>query len=379
MRINAMDLKWLEGEARRLISGCRRIARDGTPIYMPDCSGNYEALWTRDFAYYVENVPDMIPQEEIRRALLYLMNGLRDDGCAPDRVDLEGHPVYSAGPPHSPVAAPCLDNAQFLTKIACTYVKHMGDMDLLREIIGGLDAAMEWVPLSRDGLVWNDPENPHSPYGFTDCIGKTGELLLCSILYWEASRMLQDLAATIGEEEIAEKYGFRAWMIENNLVKLWDDERGTFMAASTDCRQIDVWGNIYLINADFPLEGEKREKVGGFLVEFYDEYTYHGMVRHLLRGERWQRLLVDVPPGRYQNGGYWSTATGWLIVALSRFSPDLAERTFREFISFSRENGFWECVGPDGYRKLRDYVPSATNPVGGLRRVLDEGLVLLYK
>lgn len=378
MKVNARDLKWLENETRRLIRGCRRLSRDGIPVYMPDCSGNYGALWTRDFAYYVENVPDMIPQEEIREALLYLIRGQRDDGCAPDRVDLEGRPVYCAGPLGRPIAAPPLDNAQFLTKIACTYARHMKDLDLFGEIVDRLDRAMDWVPLSRDGLVWNDPENPHSPYGFTDCIGKTGELLFCSILYWEASRMLADMAAMIDEGDIAEKYGFRSWMIENNLVKLWDEEVGAFMAAGGDCRQVDIWGNIYLISVDLPLDEDIRRKVGEFLVRNYEAYTHKGMVRHLLEGEHWEKLLVDVPQGEYQNGGYWSTATGWLIVALSRFNLDLAEKTFREFISFSRENGFWECVGPEGYRKLRDYVPSAANPVGGIRHVLDEGFVTLY-
>ena len=109
--------QWLKSEAARQLKGCQRIAHNGTVLYTPDGEGHYGALWTRDFSYMVENAFDLIPKDQMKAAIRYLLNGQRKDGCIPDRVRVDGLAVYSAGPVDHPLGDPPTDNSQFMIKI----------------------------------------------------------------------------------------------------------------------------------------------------------------------------------------------------------------------------------------------------------------------
>jgi hypothetical protein len=91
-------------------------------------------------------------------------------------------------------------------------------------------------------------------------------------------------------------------------------------------------------------------------------------VRHLLKGEYWQRLLAPVPPERYQNGAYWATASGWVMWALAKKDPKLTRRMWDDLIADFRSGEICECVN-EGYRRLPSYVVSATNPLAAARRL----------
>jgi hypothetical protein len=140
-----------------------------------------------------------------------------------------------------------------------------------------------------------------------------------------------------------------------------------FLAATIDCRQVDIWGNAYALYAGFPL-GDKRARILDYLERNYGRYVYRGQIRHLPEPETWDRMLVAIAPGTYQNGAYWGTATGWVACALAERRPDLAARLVRALISDYQKRGACECVNV-GYEKLRDYVASVVNPLGALRRL----------
>ncbi|MFO0889050.1 MAG: hypothetical protein U0790_07865 [Isosphaeraceae bacterium] len=367
---DAERIRFLESTARRLLEGCRVRARDGTTLYTPDGRGNYRALWTRDFAYMVENAGDLIPTDDVEACLRYLLRGQRDDGAIPDRVDPEGLPIYVAGSPEHPLGRANLDNPGFLVIAVDEYLKRLprGRAErLFREWSASLDRAMDWVPRSQRGLVFNDPADPHSPYGFTDTVGKTGELFFESLLDWTACGRLAAWHDHAGKADRAEAYRARRRKIERNLEVLWDEPRGAFLAATHDCRQIDVWGNAYAIDLGIPLPG-RRDRVLRFLVDRRDQFLWRGQVRHLLKGETWQRQLAPVPPGRYQNGAYWATASGWVINALSCIDPQLARRVFRELIADFLAQGVHECIA-EYHRQLESYVVSAANPLGTVRKL----------
>ena len=97
---------WLESEVKRQIEGCKKIAFDRTVLYTPDGKGYYDALWTRDFSYMVENAGDLMPLKEIEDAITYLFRGQRGDGAMPDRVQLDGLPVYYPGSVSNPLGDP---------------------------------------------------------------------------------------------------------------------------------------------------------------------------------------------------------------------------------------------------------------------------------
>ena len=186
----------LAGMTRECLAACRNVAKDGTPLYYPVGSGAYAALWTRDFCYMVEGAGQFIPNDEILAGIEYLFAGQRDDGAIPDRVSAEGTPIYIPGPPDSPCGeAPAADNPPFMAKLVCAYVGRSRDYALLARSLPRLQAAMDFVPRQHDGLVYIDTNRPHSAYGFTDCIAKTGKELFTSLLYWEACKRMAETCA----------------------------------------------------------------------------------------------------------------------------------------------------------------------------------------
>lgn len=370
MQATSWAVAYLEQTARQLLQGCQVKAHDGTVLYTPDGRGNYAALWTRDFAYMVEYAGDLMPAEQVGACIRYLIKGQREDGVVPDRVRPDGVPVYVAGPESDPLGEPNLDNPMFLVFASDAYLKRVPSnrrKSLFAEWSPALDTGMRWVPRSAQGLVFNNPEKPHSPYGFTDCIAKTGELLMESLLYWRACKQMANLHRQCGERKQAEEYLRRARQVEQNLGRLWDEKAGAFLAASVHCRQVDIWGNAYALAIGFPL-GKRRATVQQALMRRYEDYMWKGQVRHLFQGEYWERLLTPVPRDRYQNGAYWATASGWVMQAIHPVNPQLARLTFEELMADFQRNGVYECVHPE-YRQLESYVVSACNPLGAARQL----------
>lgn len=368
-KAESAELHFLEAAARRLLEGCQVPGVGGHPFYTPDGKGNYRALWTRDFTYMVENAGDLIPVENVEACIQALVDGIRADGAAPDRVRPDGVAVYTAGGEGHPIGEPNIDNAPFLAIAVDNHLQRVNPfrrLGLFRKWSEPLDRAMDYIPRGANGLVFNDPQKPHSPYGFTDTIGKTGELFFESLLYWTACRRLAAWHERLGGSRAAE-YQRRAALIEANVGDLWEEEAGAFLAATEDCRQLDIWGNAFALWLDFPL-GDRRARVVDFLVRHRDRFLWRGQVRHLLVGEHWERLLVPVAPERYQNGAYWATASGWMMWALAQHDENLARDVWTDLIRDFRERGIFECVN-EGYSQLDSYVVSATNPLAAARRL----------
>ncbi len=360
-------LSWLERAARRELSGCRVLAHDGTVLFTPDGEAHYGALWTRDFAYMVENAWDLLDVGEVRAAIEYLLRGQRRDGCIPDRVQVDGQPVYSAGPVDRPLAAPPTDNGQFMVNLVYDYTHHTGDVDFARHYLDALRRALDFTLRDDCGLVVIPPGQRQSPYGFTDTVAKTGALLFSSLLYWDACGKMAWLCAECGID--SEIYVRRAERISQNLDCLWDTAAGAYRAATHSCYQVDVWGNAFAVYIGF-VQGARREQLVRFLHEHYDAYVYRGQIRHLLSDEVWEQMLTSIAPGTYQNGAYWATASGWVLYALAQLDISLARELLADLIMDFRSNGIFECVNV-GYRQLNHYVVSVVNVLGGLRYILN--------
>jgi hypothetical protein len=319
----------------------------------------------------VEYAGDLMPAADIERCIDYLVRGMRDDGAVPDRVQVDGLAVYAAGSPENPLGQPNLDNPPFLVFVAAACLD-LAPAErrpfLYRKWAPALAKGLSWVPLARSGLVWNDPANPHSPYGFTDTVGKTGELFMESVLYWRAARILAGWANAYGDAGGGEAWTNKARAVERGVASLWDEATGMFFAATRDCRQTDIWGCAYALYYDFPL-GRRGDRVLSWLAANVDRYVWHGQIRHLPAGEYWHRQLMPVEKERYQNGAYWATASGWVMAALDRRDPALARRLFRDLVADFRAGGICECVNADGTRQLPTYVNSATNPLGAARHL----------
>lgn len=367
-------LRLLRQRTQEELEGCKRQTDSGITILTPDGMGNYDALWARDFAYMAEYAGDLIPTSLLRDGVEYLLSHPRkEDGWYPDRVDTHGAAIYAAGNPELPCGEANLDNAPFLAmafSLLLDRVEPQEGETLLQKYLAPLWQGLACIPLDADGLVWNDSQRPHSPYGFTDCIGKTGTLMMESLLLWRACRMLASHLQRRGDfASFLSKMERTAEHIENALETVfYQKESGMLLAATQDCRQIDVWGSCYALSVGFPLTEDCAQRIRRWLIANAGGILEHGQLRHTAPGEFWERLLLFVPQGEYQNGAYWATATGWFADAVHPADSALAERVLEEAAAYFEEQGIFECVnGP--YQKLNHFVVSAANTYGAAKRL----------
>lgn len=349
---------------RKILEGSVIRTRRGMKMYTPDGLANYAALWTRDFAYMVEYAGDLLPQEDVRLCLEYLMDGAAKNGWIPDRVDANGNIFYTAGGSYFP-GLPNLDTGTYLVIAADCYLNSLHEAEAKAQFAlwkNALCASVDCLPVDDHGLIFNGTTPPHSPYGFTDCIQKTGALSMETILLWRALKILSERLGPDGGR-------YRAWIgsIEAHFGETFWDERGLLRAATGVCNQLDVWASCHAVSAGFPLGEEKKQAIARWLIDNYDGVVQRGQVRHLPAGEYWEATFEDVPPGTYQNGAFWATPTGWFADAIAEADRPLAEKTLRDVLDDFEHNGVFECVNGD-YRKLDTYVVSATNVYGACKK-----------
>lgn len=357
--------QWLEKEAIRAASGSVLIAHNGVRIYTPDGSAHYQALWTRDFYYLLEGCPKAVPIEAAEANFRYLLNGQRADGAMPDRVQADGLAVYLPGPAGNGIGKlPATDNPAFMVKIAELLCERRGNYDLYRACREALAKGLEYPEKSSSGILWVDPAEPHSSYGFFDAISLTGDLFFTSLLQWDAYRAMARMDREVGQEDSARGYEIRADSLRKALQVFWDSKEGMFRAATVDCNQLDIWGSVYAVYTGFA-DDQQADRIAHYLIAHHASLIQHGQLRHCAPGEYWQRSLV--PKDQYQNGGHWATPFGWWFVTVHEVDPELARRTFLELIDDFRTRGINEWVLGDK-TAVPDYVASACQPLVGLRR-----------
>jgi hypothetical protein len=356
----ALDkVEWMKEATLKQLKGCRVEGAGGTWIHTPDGVGNYKALWTRDSYYMVEYAGDLMDPQEIKASIYYLINGQREDGCIPDRVNAAGKAIYSPGGPNKPMADHALDNGPFMAMMVCSYVNRYNDEELFKEIEPKLMRGLEQIRVKENGLVYNDPKNPECVYGFTDIVKKTGCLLFSSLLYFKANLEMYKLCQKYGCGN-PNKYRRRYEYVRQSINKLWNEEVGMFWAADKDCKQIDIWGSAYAVDVGITTE-EQTKSIAKYLVEHYDETVMKGQIRHLTVSEGvWEQLFHACEPGTYQNGAYWATPLAWLLPIYDKYQPGLSKKTLEAVIDDFQQNGINECIN-DGYVKVPNFVVSATN------------------
>lgn len=366
--IDAEDYHFLRETCARLLAGARRLAADGTALYFPDTSGAYGAMWTRDLCYMVEYAGDLLPPEEVLAGIDFLLAGQREDGVLPDRVRLDGTPVYLAGPESAPLGQdPPADNAAMMVKLLDAYYLRTGDVAGWLQRLPALLRAMETVPVGEDGLVYVDPNRPRPAYGFTDTVALTGKVFFASLLWWEASRRLAVRLQELEEHEEARIWYDASEAALKTFPELYDEETSLYWAASEDGHQPDLWGSVYAAVIRIASKRVSR-LIGDLLQEQPDLAFYRGHLRHIPRGEYWERLLAPVAPETYQNGAYWAVPVGWAAQTLALEHPAAAEALVGEVLSAWREAGeVYECLSPYAEPRCPGYVASACCLLGAVR------------
>ncbi len=153
--------------------------------------------------------------------------------------------------------------------------------------------------------------------------------------------------------------------IRANIVPAFADPSaiGGWLRASTEIsRQPDVWGTLfalYLGVLDRAHAKAARKTIADAVRS--GTITLEGGVRQVptdmdfSKTTAWERSFCAV--NTYQNGGYWHTATGWLVEALWSEDRQLALQIFNDMIVHVRAQDFrkgpghgapWEVFGPNG-------------------------------
>lgn len=354
----------------RLIGQARRPHPLGVTAYMPAAFGDtYPALYLRDFTYMVESAPEFIPAEHARAILALFVAQMSPEGLCPERIGNDGTVFYIC---HG--GRPAADPPLFLLKLCAAHLRHSGDAAYVASLLAALARTLGTAPVEAEtGLIWIDPAAPHTAYGFTDSIAITGRHLFCSLLRLEACEILADLCGRFGQE--AGPWRREAALIRAHLGLLWSPEHELFFAGSHDGRQADVWGSAYAC-AIGAVDDARRDKIAASLLAKRERYLWRGQVRHLLLPEYWSRLIGAeewAGPGKFQNGPYWGTATGWVAEAWEHAEPGRGLALLRELVADFATHGVWECIGADGYTRVAGNLSSACLPYASWKKLCGDG------
>ena len=444
---HCVDVAWLECRARQIIEGCRmpidpasplRKTNNATLLYTPDATHAYGAQWTRDFQYTVAGASELMDEVTVKRAVRYTFAGQRADGCMPDRVEGEGNSVMSPDGylrvNHSCCPASCQysrfhtgcdaaccaprahqtahdhawDDMPFAALLLASTVRAWPDKQLFCELEPQARKALDFVNRSANHLVYNSETHPNCTYGFTDQVAKTGNLLICSLLYVDASRQLAALSKQYGCGDTAQ-YAREAAEVGGAIDALKDPAGQLWFAATLDNRVQDVWGTAYLVALNLSTAA-KRQAAMDDMVSHPADFFERGQVRSMPKGKYWTRCCFnfeksvgcpDSPPspgfpagihngplqppfngtnraagcpamGTYQNGAFWATPLGYVTQALlatghKAFATQLLAETTDDF----KEHGIFEDVGvapmPHG---VLNYTASATSAFGAAKLLL---------
>ena len=160
---------------------------------------------------------------------------------------------------------------------------------------------------------------------------------------------------------------------------------GGWLRASTGLSgQPDVWGTLFALHLgvlDRAEAAAARKTVADAVRR--GTITLEGGVRQVptdldfSQTTAWERSMCAL--NIYQNGGYWHTASGWLIEALWQKDRPLALQVFSEMLAHLRAQDFrkgpghgapWEVYGPNGQaRQNAVYMASVALPYGILKHL----------
>jgi hypothetical protein len=373
----------------------------------------YTAFWIRDFSMAVDS--GFVTAEELRNHLLLtckaqngpqdlkLANGLHVPAWAiPDHINYNGGPsfypgTYSSGHDQGSGACgrvPPIDDHYEFVHIAYTYWKATGDTRVFSADVNGvtvferLERAFASPTTDPEtGLAQTTEGDRAVGWGFCDGETHTGKLLFASLLRYRAAGELAGLAEGLGRRDRVAGYRLIQKTIRPNLGRIFRDPEGKdgwLRAATGLSGQPDVWGTIFALHLGV-LDRASAVAATKTVADAVRRgtITLEGGVRQVStdrdfsKTTAWERSMCAI--NTYQNGGYWHTASGWLIAALWKSDRALAQQVFGEMLAHLRAQDFrkgpghgapWEVFGANGQARQNPiYMASVALPYGILRRL----------
>lgn len=382
----------------------------GFPLVTPG-KDTYHAFWVRDFSMALDS--GLFEAEEISNHLLLicrtqngpeertLANGLHlPPWSIPDHINYNGLPTfypgtYATGTDQGDGAfgrVPPIDDHYEFIHIAYALWKMTGGTAILRQEVGSVSVFERlrhaFVAPAVDkttGLAQTSEDDRAVGYGFLDGVTQTGSLLFASLLRYRAAGELSELSRALDQPELAASYGRLREQIRRSLVPTFaaPGEIGGWLRASTSLsRQADVWGTLFALHLGV-LDEATAQTARATIVDAVRRGTIvlEGGVRQVPTDmdysgkSAWERCRWRV--NTYQNGGYWHTATGWLVATLWSVDRRLAHQVFDDMIThlrrydYRRGEGYgapWEVFGEKGLARQNPvYMTSVALPYGILK------------
>lgn len=393
---------------RRSVRAALRHTAGGKAVFNPSTKDFYgRTTFLLDFVWLSKPGIGCVSADELRDSLGIFLQCVQQD-----KTVWRAFNYGTMEPEGWSVGRPNLDSGILLVLGFHNYYTVSRDLGFYGNQRGLLLEILSKIPRCPDtGLVWVEPGVPQTSYGFTDNVYRPGRELMCSLMLREAYLALGAMESACGGENAA-LCSAEADRIRQGLKVLWD-ERGWFRAYDGgENPPPDLWGTAYavytnavdqetqeriadwlqsLLYSDLhrperllhraneqririgfkPLEGEAGLREAALIYTQLDPVGYNfcnGFVRHLPAPYFWEHITV--PPASehfyYQNGWYWSVATGWTACALKDKYPESAEYLFNRMIDWTLENGVWEAIYLNGERRGEGLLSSLVCPAEAL-------------
>jgi sucrose-6F-phosphate phosphohydrolase len=232
---------------------------------------NYYSVWARDGSMAIVGSIPLVHDEEIRqcqqRTLETLLNYISPNGQIPANVR-----IADERPDYSGVGGICsIDSGLWLIIAFYEYVKATRDLDFLRQYIGTLQKAMDWLSAhdgNNDALL----EIPEAG-DWTDLFGRSYNVLYDEVLWYRANICFGRLLEMLGDSPRAGDYLRWSQVIKKEiLLNFWPSTQlNTAQTVTFDEQQYSLGDATYLIAQITPFDFSWRCDIyGNVLAYLYD-------------------------------------------------------------------------------------------------------------
>ncbi len=314
------------------ISADHSTFTDGTDFWR--AAPGYIYAFAADSWYAFAGDPDYFTSSQIKNYIDKFVAAKNAKGELPIDLNSNGNAdtYYSAWDDlHSHATG---DGAFFVPMMEKLYYDKSNNIADFNSNAAALKTALSNIPRdSTTKLVYVDPSDQWIPWGFQDMVRKTGDDLMGSLLYYQASKDMAALYTANGDATNATFFTNEANNIQNNISTLWDATDGMFYAATGQDHQIDIEGSAYAYYVGITTDAQATS-ISNYLVNNYATLTSGGYIRQSPQDWAYSYYINGgasiYGSGQYDNGR-WSVANEWVADALMKTSSSKAVQFITDF------------------------------------------------
>ncbi|MGB9606992.1 MAG: hypothetical protein ACPL7E_00490 [bacterium] len=367
----------LQGYLLECAQRAKTVLKNGIET-IASSEGHYYGIWPDDFLFPHIVCPQLADVGKLAGVMEFLTESVVDLERVPDRVEPDGLPIMFPGWYDCPIGGRMPAHLPAAWVRLLSYMEEWGinipRKDRWARVI---KRSFEQVSFSC-GLVYIDPQKPYVGFGYQDNIAITGFTLMSSCAIYRGLQRAVELFRDYLPEGLLNYWRDLAQGIKANLFRLYDDKIGGFVAGSKDCHQFDVWGNglVYGLTDDENI----KNKIQDSYLRNWDRIIRFGFTRQIAEEKGWQRLLVSAELGKYMNGGYWSTGTGYILPVVFAADEGRAINLLKELLENLPRFHFAEWVDAQGKEEssAKCFLMGIAIPMLGIKAILEDKPLINY-